>query len=162
MDKTEENLEEAAKLIKTADHLIYLSFPLLQDKRILLKAISKTKETVNKCIASILKFEYLNKKIRLYKDPKTNFKIFKDSCSAKYKISSQEIKDIIELFEIVEYKEKSSMEFIKDQKIIILSENMKPKQISIEKAKSFLLLAKNILKKTQENLEINIKTQKSL
>ena len=43
MYKIEENLEEVAKSIKTADHLIYLSFPLLQDKRILLKAVIKIK-----------------------------------------------------------------------------------------------------------------------
>jgi len=162
MYKIEENLEEVAKSIKTADHLIYLSFPLLQDKRILLKAVIKIKETINKCINSILRFEYLNKKIRLYKDPKKNFKVFKDTCSTKYNISNQEIKDIIELFELAEHQEKSSMEFMKDEKVIILSENMKARQISIEKAKKFLLLAKNLLKKTQENLEINIKTQKPL
>ena len=98
----------------------------------------------------------------MYKDPKKNFKVFKDTCSKKYNISNQEIKDIIELFELAEHQEKSSMEFMKDEKVIILSENMKARQISIEKAKKFLLLAKNLLKKTQENLEINIKTQKPL
>lgn len=160
MQKITENLETAANLIKTSDHLIYLTFPLLQDKRILLKATSRIKESINICINSILKYEYLKKNIRLYKDPKKNFKIFKDSCSKKYQIIDQEIKEIIELFEITSHQEKSVVEFMKNEKVIILSEHMEKKEISLEKAKSFLHLAKSFLKKTQENLEINIKTQK--
>ena len=162
MNKEEESLEEAAGLVKTADHLIYLSFPLLQDKRILLKALVKIKESMNICISLILRYEYLNKRIRLYKDPKKNFKVFKDTCARKYEITNQEVNKIVELFEIAEHQEKSSMEFMKDNRVIILSEKMEKKEINLEKAKDFLLLTKNILKKTKENLEINIKTQKPL
>ncbi len=162
MQKILKNLESAANLIKTSDHLIYLTFPLLQDKRILLKAISRIKESLNICINSILKYEYLKNNIRLYKEPKKNFKVFKDSCSGKYQITDQEIKEIIELFELTSHQEKSAVEFMKNEKVIILSENMKKKEVSLEKAKSFLNLAKSILKKIHENLEISIKTQKEL
>jgi len=160
MEKILENLEEAEKLIKTTDYLIYLSFPLLQDKKILLKAITTIKKIINKCINSILRCDFLNKKIRLYKDPKKNFKVFKDTSAKKYNITQQEIKEIVELFDIAEHQEKSSMEFMKNNKVIILSENMQQKQVTLEKTKGFLLLAKNIFKKTQENLKINIKTYK--
>ena len=162
MQKIAENLEDAIRMIKTADHLIYLSFPLLHDKRILLKSVSGIKEALNICINSILRQEYLTKKIRLYKDPKKNFKIFKDSCSKKYQITEQEIKQIIEIFEIVNHYKTSSMEFMKNEKVVILSSNMEKREITLENAKNFLFLTKNILKKTQENLEINIKTQKPL
>jgi len=160
MEKILENLEEAEKLIKTTDHLIYLSFPLLKDKRILLKAVIKIKEVLNKCINSILKYDFLDKKIRLYKDPKKNFKVFKDTSAKRYNINPQEIKEIIEIFDLAEHQEKSSMEFMKNNQVIILSETMQQKQVTLEKTKSFLFLAKNILKKTKENLKINIKTQK--
>jgi hypothetical protein len=160
MEKIIRNLESATNLIKTSDHLVYLTFPLLQDKRILLKAVLRIKESVNFCINSILKYEYLKSNIKLYKDPKKNFKIFKDFCAEKYQITNQEIKEIIELFELSSYQEKSVVDFMKNQRVILLSESMEKKEISLEKAKSFLHLAKNILKKTYENLEISIKTQK--
>jgi len=44
------------------------------------------------------------------------------------------------------------MEFVRNEKVIILSENLKPKTITIEKTKEFLLLAKNILNKTKKGI----------
>ena len=57
---------------------------------------------------------------------------------------------IIELFEIVENHKQSHFEFVKNEKIIILSENLEQKSLTVEKIKEFLWLAKNVLKKSKE------------
>jgi len=149
MEKFLENLEKARKLIQTADHLIYMTFPLVSDKKLLLKIISEIRNGIANCINSILQYEYLYKRISLYQEPKTNFKTFREKCATKYGIMPEEIILILELFEIVEEHEKSPMEFVKDEKIVILSENMKQKTITVEKTKEFLAMAKNILRKTE-------------
>jgi len=56
------------------------------------------------------------------------------------------------LFNIIEEHKKSSMEFLKNSKIVILSENMQPKTITTEKVKEFLTLAKNILQKIKKTI----------
>lgn len=150
MEKFLENVEKAESMIRTADHLIYMTFPLVKDKKLLLKIISEIKEGIANCINAILQYDYLYKKISLYKDPKTNFKTFREKCATRYGITPEEIKLIIELFEIVEQHKKSPFEFVKDEKLVILSENMKQKTLTVEKIKEFLVMAKNILKKTQE------------
>ena len=150
MEKFIEYLAEAERIIKTADHLIYMTFPLVKDKKLLLKILSETKIVITNCINSILQYEYLYKRIKLYKDPKTNFRTFREKCAPRYKITKEEIKIIIELFEIVENHKQSPFEFVKNEKIIILSENLEQKTLTIEKTKEFLLLAKNILKKSKE------------
>lgn len=149
MEKFLENLEKAKNLIRTADHLIYMTFPLVRDKKLLLKIISEIRNGIANCINSILQYEYLYKRISLYQEPKTNFKTFKEKCATKYGIMPEEIILILELFEIVEEHEKSPMEFVKDEKVVILSENMKQKTLTVEKTKEFLAMAKNILRKTE-------------
>ncbi len=147
-----EYIQETEKIIQTMDHLIYVTFPLVKDKRLLLKIISETKTAITNCINSMLQYEYLYKRIRLYKDPKTNLQTFKQKCAPRYKITEEEIKLIFELFEIVEKHKQSPFEFVKDDKIVILSNNLKPETITIEKSKEFLFLAKKILKKTKETM----------
>ncbi len=150
MEKFIEYLAEAERIIKTADHLVYITFPLVKDKKLLLKILSETKIVITNCINSILQYEYLYKRIRLYKDPKTNFRTFREKCAPRYKITKEEIEMIIELFEIVENHKQSSFEFVKNEKIIILSENLEQKSLTVEKIKEFLLIAKNVLKKSKE------------
>ncbi len=155
MEKFLEKIEEAEKTIQTADHIIYVTFPLIKDKRLLLKVIQEIKTAISNCISSILHYEYLYKRITLYKDSKINFKTFTEKCSPRYQISKEEIKLILELFDFVEKHKESPFEFIREEKVVILSENMKPKTLTIEKTKEFLILAKNILRKTRDVMKRN-------
>ena len=152
MEKFLENLEEAHKIILIADHMFYVTFPLIKDKKLLLKILSDTKIAISKCISSVLQYEYLYKRIKLFNNPKTNFRTFEEKCARRYNITEQEIKLILELFEVVEEHKKSSMEFLKNQKIVILSKNLQQKIVPIEKVKEFLILAKNILRKTDDKI----------
>lgn len=149
MEKFLENLEQARATIQTADHLTYMTFPLVKDKKLLLKIVTEIKNAVANCINSILQYEYLYKRISLYKDSQANFKVFREKCATKYGITSEEIRSILELFEIAEQHKQSPFEFVKDEKVVILSENMHRKTLTVEKTKEFLATAKNILRKAQ-------------
>ena len=71
----------------------------------------------------------------------------------RYSISDSEIRLIAELFEVVRLHEKSPMEFSREKNLVILSEDMHPKVISLDKTREFLLLSKNILQKTKQNIK---------
>ena len=145
-----QDLEEAERIVKAIDHLLYVTYPLVKDRRMLLKILTETKRAIVICINTILKYEYINKRIELTKDPKLNFKLFTDKCSIDYGINENEIKLILDLFEVVEKHKESSFEFLKEGKVVILSENMNQINLTIEKTKEFLILSKNILKKTRD------------
>ena len=153
MEKFLEALATAEKDLRTIDHIIYVTFPLIKDKRLLLKVILDIKEVVTGCITSILQYEYLYKRINLYKDSRENFKTFTEKCAAKYKIHGGEIKLLLELFNFVEKHKESPFEFVKAEKIVILSENSKPTTLTLEKTKEFLIMAKDILRKTKEGMK---------
>ena len=153
MEKFLENLQEAEKTIQTIDHMIYITFPIVKDKKLLLKIILETKTAIAKCINSILQYEYIYKRIRLHKSSKTNFRTFEDKCAPRYNITKEETKLILELFDIVEKHKQSPMEFVKDDKIVILSNNMDQKTVTVEKSKEFLSLAKSVLGKAKEAMK---------
>jgi hypothetical protein len=155
MEKFLENIIAAEKKIQTADHMIYVTFPLIKDKRLLLKILQEIKNAVTNCISSILQYEYLYKRITLYKDPKSNFKTFVEKCAPQYKITKEEINSILELFDVMEKHRESPFEFIKDDKVVILSNGLKPKTLTVEKTKEFLIIVKNILRKTHETFKKN-------
>ncbi len=148
MQKFLQNIQEAQKTIQVIDHMIYVTYPLIKDKKILTKLLIETKKVITNCINSILQYEYLYKRITLYQNPKTNFKIFKEQCAKRYEITPEQIEIIIDLFELVEKHKQSAMEFLKNEKVIILSENLQTETITIEKIKEFFNLSKEIMRKT--------------
>ena len=152
MEKFLENILEAEKTIRKLDHILYVTYPIIKEKRLLLRILVETKSAITKCINSILHYEYLYKKIKLSRDSNENLRTFKVKCAPKYDISFSEVKLIMELFNIMEKHRQSSFEFRKEDKIVILSENSNPKIIIFEDTKEFLALAKNILEKTKKNI----------
>jgi len=110
------------------------------------------KKSLAYCINSILQYEYIHNKIKLCKDSKYNLKIFTDESSKRFEITKEELKSMLDLFEIAEAHKESPIEILRGDKIIILSDRMKQNSISLEKIKEFLVLAKNILKKTKNKM----------
>ena len=150
------NLEKAKNITFTADHLIYVTYPLLKDKKLLLKILLETKNAIIYSLNSILQYEYLFKRIRLHTDPKINFKTFQNKCAAKYGITESQIKLIMNLLDLSEKHKKSPMEYLKNDKIVILSKSSEQTILPIEKIKEFVELSKNILKKIESRFLRNI------
>ncbi len=155
MEKFLQNLQEAEKIIRLADHMIYVTFPLLKEKKILFKVISEIKIAISNCISSILLYEHASKRVSLYKNPEDNLQTFREKCAQRYGITKEEIFFIKEIFDISEKHRESSFEFVRDGNIVILSEDLKPKTISLERIKQFLLMSKTILRKSREGVTKN-------
>jgi hypothetical protein len=149
MEKHLESLSNAIKKLRIADHIVYTTYPLIKDKRLLLKALDSIYESIIYTINSILQYDYLNKKIILSTNPKENFDTFLNKSAKTYNISNQEIKELVEFIKIIESHKKSSMEFTRREKIIILSENLKTNQLDLEKMRKYLNLGKRMLEKTK-------------
>ena len=150
MEKFLENLALAEKTIHATDHMIYVTFPLIKDKRLLFKILQDMKNAIALCINSILQYEYLYKRIKLYKDSRLNFKIFIERCVPRYNITKEEMNLVLDLFDFVEKHKESPFEFVKDEKIVVLSNGLKPRIMTVEKTKEFMMAAKSILRKTRE------------
>ena len=150
MEKFFENLEKAEKIISTASHLLYVTYPIVQDKKLLLKILSEIKNGLASCMNAVLQYEYLYGRVRLSSDPKINFKKFLEKCCPRYNITNIEVKRILRIFEIIEKHNTSPMEFVKEDKVVILTDNMNSETITLEKVKEFLDSSKSVLKKAKD------------
>ena len=147
-----ESIDEASRIIRTASHLTYVTFPLVKEKRLLLKILVEVKKAITKCINSMLQFDYLYKRVGLTTDSEKNIQTFITKTATRFNINREEIKQVLELFSIIEKHNKSSMEFVKDEKIVILNGNSQTTIITIERTKEFISLAENLLKKTEKGI----------
>lgn len=149
----QENFEQIEKKLRIAEHLLYLANYVFQDKKVFLKITPEIKEAITKILNIILYYESSNKRIKISNDPKINFEIFKRKCSANYHITLQEIRKIEELFKINEMQKRSTMDFIRDEKVVIFLENQEYGIITSEKIKEFIHISREILRKTKNKIE---------
>jgi len=147
MEKYEENLNKAIKELKIADHILYVTYHIVHDKRLLLKSLDQEYEALMSIINAILQYDYLWKRIRLYQDPKLNFDTFINSCSRRYGLTDKEINEIKDFLSVVEMHKKSPMEFMRREKVVIMSDGLKSTVVDYEKLKYFLEMIKRIIKR---------------
>ena len=148
-EKFEELIENAKRHIRTADHITYVTFPLLKEKRLLLKVLDDMYLVMVSIINAILQYDYVYKRINLYKSPLDNFDTFKRRCAKRFGITDEEINIIIEVFKIVNQHKNSPFEFMRKDKIVIMADNLHTETISIEKIKQYLAYTKSMLSKAE-------------
>ncbi len=154
MEKFQENLKDAIRSLQIADHMAYVTFPLVREQRLLLKIFDEIYKSIINCINAILNYEYLYKRINLYKSNKDNLQTFTEKCAKNYSLNNEQIKKIKEILEINQKHKQSAMEFVKKDRIIILSNTLKTQIIDIQVIKQYLLLAKELLMKINAKIEV--------
>ena len=149
MEKYQENLANAIKNLSIADHIVYVTYPIIKEKKLLLSSIDRIYEALMNIINAILQHDYIWKRIKLYQNPKDNFDVFINKCAKHYGLNNEEITSIFELISLVEMHKKSPMEFLRREKIIILMDNLQTKTIDSNTLKHYLNMVKSILTKAR-------------
>lgn len=132
--------------------MIYITFPLIKDNRLLIKILSEIYTAMLAIVNAVLQYDYIYKRIMLYDDAKTNFKTFRERCAPRFSISQDEVSKIIEIFRLMEEHRNSPMEFTRRDKFVILSDNLATNVITLDKLKDYFLTTKNILQKVGDKI----------
>jgi hypothetical protein len=157
MNKFLENFAEAEKLARKTDHLLSVTYPLVPEKKLLLQILKEQKEALMKGINAILQYEHLKRNLTLSQDPKINFENFQNKCATKYSINQQDLKEILELLITAKQHERSDFEFIRHDKVVIITKSQGLLMVSSERLKQFQALLLRVLRKTKQKLYENIK-----
>jgi len=152
MEKFQENLKIAVKSLQIADHMTYVTLPLVNEHRLLLKIFDEIYKSIINSVNAILNYEYLYKRIQLYQSNGDNIRTFMEKCAKNYSLNNEQIKKITEIIELNKKHRQSAMEFVKRDKIVILSDNLGTQTLDINKVKNYLLLAKELLMKTNKRI----------
>lgn len=153
MEKYQKNLKEAIRNLQIADHIAYVTFPLVNEQRLLLKIFDEIYKSIINCINAILNYEYLYNRVHLYENNSENIRTF-TKCAKSYNLSNEQIKKILEILELNKKHNQSAMEFVKRERIIILSDNLGTQILDIRKIKEYLILAKEFLMLVNEKMKI--------
>jgi hypothetical protein len=146
------NLYEAEKTIKSLERLMYLTYPILQEKAIAFKCLKDLKKIIRLFIISVLEIESRLKILKLSNNPNKNLQNFLLICIPKYDLSLEEKHTIIEILKLNKKYQESVMEFKRRQDIIIMSNQMEYQIINEKKLKDFIKITKNILVKITKKI----------
>jgi len=152
MQQYQQNLQQAVKHLKIADHMTYVTFPLVNEQRLLLKIFDEIHNSIVQCINSILNYEFLYKRIRLYQNNGENFNTFTEKCAKNYGLNNAQTKKIKEIIQLNKYHKQSAMEFVKKDKVVIMSDSLGTQVIDINSIKEYLLIAKELVLNTNKKV----------
>ncbi|MEK6885842.1 MAG: hypothetical protein AABX17_02660 [Nanoarchaeota archaeon] len=149
-----ESLKKAVHNMRIADHMLYVTYPVIKDKRLLLKTLDQVYNSIIFTINSILQFDRLNKRITLASTAHENFDAFISKCVNRYNITQEEVATLKELLYLTENHRESALEFPRKEKIVIMSDALKTMVIDSERLKKYLNLAKSLVNKAKFGMSI--------
>ena len=143
-----EQIEEAKKAVKLADHLTYVTFPLIGDDKIMNMITDNLQISLLKALDALLNYEkYYKRVVSVPESFEDKLSVFKNEVSKRYDISSESLLAIREINEVVNNRKKSiNAEFLKKDNVLLFNE-YKLKTLNIKKIKEYINLAKLLINK---------------
>jgi len=141
-------LKEANLSLNRADHMIYMTYPLVTDNKLMISILEHLNSSVNSAMDAVLYYERMYKRVEIFPDNfEVKFDIFKEKCASQYNIDRGIIVLIEDLRKISNERKKSKMEFVKQEKYVICTNNYATKILTIDKLKEYLNTGKVFLRK---------------
>ncbi len=148
MEKFKTYVAEANKAFKTADHLIYVTYPVLQDNKLMATALEHLHHALMKGMAALLYYDAAYKRISIFPSEfPSQFRLFKESTARRYGIGEDVCRMILDVAELVRNRRESLLEFSRKDKYVIASQTYRLRMLTIEKMKQYLSSAKLFLER---------------
>ncbi len=159
MEKFQEYLAESKKNIHIADHMVFVTYNLVKDPKLLLSAMRNIFLSLTNSMNSLLYHERLFKRIpSLSENFASKFSILKDNCAKRHNLNQSYIFLIKDLHNLLLEHKNSPVEFSRKDKFIICSSNYRMKSISLKEIKEYISRTKSFIqdieKITSENERI--------
>ena len=147
MEQVRRAVLEANNSFKTADHLAYVSYPLLKDNRLLLAITQNLYVAGLKGMDAVLHYEQLYKRINILPvDFESRMQIFERNVAPRMKIRPDVCRILKDLKYITQQHRNSPMEFSRREKFVICNDDYTTmKTIDIEMLKSYIVVMREFL-----------------
>lgn len=143
MEKYQKSDLEAKKYIKIADHILTITYPLINDPKLLLAVMENIFLALAKTLGALLYFERLHKRIPPFHDNfESKFNMFKLNVANKFNFSKDYIHMLEDMKNIIVQHKKSPVEFVRKDVFVICSDNYNMKTLSIKEMKKYVAKAK--------------------
>jgi len=148
------SLKEANRRFKSADHMLFMTYPLLKDTKLLILIAENLYQASILALDALLKYELMFK--RLNSIP-VNFNekmdILKREVAGRYNIQRSNIVNIEDMNALIEARRKSPIEFVKRDKYVICSDDYKTNFLTLDKLKNYLNESKVFINRVNTIIE---------
>ncbi len=149
MEQFQELKEAAKKKITIADHMLTQTYPLVKDVKLLIAVLENTFLALSYAMSSVLSYDKLFKKISVFPENfEARFHIFKEKCAPRYNIDNEYLSLIREIKDIIIAHKKSPVEFARNDRFVICSDNYRMKTVSVDQLKKIIQKSKMFVQET--------------
>ncbi|MFH0979106.1 MAG: hypothetical protein V1837_07450 [Candidatus Woesearchaeota archaeon] len=143
MEKFEDSFLKAKRHLQIADHMVYVTYGLVKDPRLLLSVLDNVFLAFTNSMSSILHYENLFKRVPPFPDNfEAKFALFRESCLSRYNIHKDYLPLMRELKGLIVAHKKSPVEFARNDRFVICSDDYRMQVISVEQIKCYVAQAK--------------------
>ncbi|MBT4165737.1 hypothetical protein HOE04_01725 [archaeon] len=144
MVESREYLDLAIRSLQIADHLTYVTYPLIKDNKLLLKVLLE----MNKCIVNYISFVIEGG------DWNEKFRGFLKNNDVDGFLNNEEIKKVKEILDLGKGYGRSAIEFSRGDKVVMMSDDLNVQVLDVERIKDYLRVVKKLI---QEKMELSYK-----
>ena len=156
MEKWEIARKDAVENIKIADHMLNVTYKLINDPKLLLMILKRVDLALKQAIKSLLYFEIYYKRIPpFHESDDSTIEIFENSVRSRYDIKNKYIKLVKEINMIITEHNQSPMEFVRQDKLVICSDNYGMQVLSEDKIKDFIQESKSFVNSIASMMVVN-------
>jgi hypothetical protein len=156
MEKFQEARAKAEKSLKIADHMLYVTYPLVRDDKLLVAILENIFLAFTSSMASVLYYERLFKRVPPFHDTfESKYNLFVDKIVPSYKLDKRYMEIITRIRDMVSEHKESPVEFARGGQFVICSKDYRVRTLSIEQLKQFIEEAKDFLKINWRIIEKN-------
>lgn len=153
MERFKELIQKANRAIKTADHLTYMTFPLVNDTRLLITIVENLHSAAVDSMDALLYYDWLFKRIsQMPEDFRSRLEIFRRYSVMRYNLPRESALLIQDINELVDHRRKSPMEFVRRDKLVLCTNDYRMKTVNFAKVKNYNNQVKELVKKVNSIL----------
>ncbi len=156
MERVYALLEKANRSLKTADHLAYVTYPLLKDTKLVIAILENINNALMLSVDAMVEYDCMFRRITNAPiDFQSRLELFKTSSAPRYNIEREHVALITEINSIMETRKKGTMEFIKKDRLVVCGIDFRTKTIDYEKTKDYVNRSKKFMLKVNGILRQN-------
>ncbi|MEM2873838.1 MAG: hypothetical protein QW063_00050 [Candidatus Nanoarchaeia archaeon] len=158
-----ELIQQARKQIELADHMIYVTYPLVLETKFLLAIMEHIINAARFAVQALLEFEFYYKRLDAYnKTFVSEISIYKNKVAPRYKLDVKYFKLLQKLLDIQKFDKDSVVRFKKGEKYILSTSESNLSVLDLELIKRYSNLTKkfvteisNIIQKERSLIKIS-------
>ena len=138
--------EKAFEKLKVADHMLFTTYPLMKDPKLLLAVVENVNACLEYTIAALLHYELAHKRVPSFQETsQSRLELFESNVAPRLRLNNNYGKLIREVKSLLSAHKKSPVAFAKKDKYVILSPKYDVTAVDVNIVKRHVFEAKLFL-----------------